>query len=158
EFQRGAVRIAEVEPRAVDRAAAAILLKEYLDAFVAQTLLGGLVLVGVDHEGVVHAVRHFGRSLLNGRRPLDEQDADAAGIQEGDALVWLHEKQFAANYFGVELDALVDVAHRNTEVCDTLDINHRRPHASESSSGLGTGSFMATSFRRPRTSSSLNEK
>jgi hypothetical protein len=36
---------------------------------------------------MMDAVGHLGRTFLNWRRPLDQQHADAARIQEGDLLI-----------------------------------------------------------------------
>ena len=63
-------------------------------------------------------------TFLNRRRPLDQQHADAAGIQEGDFLVRQLREELAADNLGVELCAFVDIADRNTEVSDALEFNH----------------------------------
>ena len=66
ELQGGAVGIAEIRPRPVDRAAAPIFLEEHVDALRAQAIHRSLIFRRVDHEGVVHAVRHIQRAFDDG--------------------------------------------------------------------------------------------
>jgi hypothetical protein len=58
------------------------------------------------------------------RGALDQQKADAAGIEEGDNLVGALRQEFAAHDLGVELGAAVDIADRNTEMSDAFDVRH----------------------------------
>jgi len=73
---------------------------------------------------VVHAIRHIQRPFDDGRGALDQQHADAAGIQEGDDLVGALRQKFAADDFGIEFHAALDVAYRNAEMRDALDVRH----------------------------------
>src|SRR5688500_9370179 len=63
ELQSRAVGIAEVRPRPVDGAAAAVLLEKNLDPFGAQAIDRSLVVSCVDHESVMHPVRHLKRTF-----------------------------------------------------------------------------------------------
>ena len=47
-----------------------------------------------------------------------------AGIKEGDALVGPLRQEFAADDFGIEFRAPVDVADRDAEMRDALDFRH----------------------------------
>src|SRR5262249_38215414 len=89
ELQRRAGRVAEVGARPVDDAAAAILLEEDLDSLGAQSIHRGLILVGIEDECVVDAIRHLGWALLDRRRSLDQQQAYAAGVEKGDLPIRL---------------------------------------------------------------------
>src|SRR5262252_2230357 len=89
EFQRRAVGVAEVGARAVDDAATAILLEEDFDTARAQAVHGGSIFVRVEDEGMVDAVRHLERTLVDRSRPLDEQQAHAAGVEKRDLPAWL---------------------------------------------------------------------
>jgi hypothetical protein len=73
---------------------------------------------------VVHAVRHVERTLDDWSRALDQQQAHPAGIEEGDDLVGPLGQEFAADNLGIELHAAIDVAHRNAEMRDALDLRH----------------------------------
>ena len=88
----------------------------------AQRVNRGLVFRRIDHEGVVHAVRHLERPFDDWGGTLDQQHADAAGIEEGDALVRPLAQELAADDLGIEFDAAVDVADRNAEMRDALDV------------------------------------
>src|SRR5215467_13290990 len=70
------------------------------------------------------AVRHFGRALLDRSRPLDQQQAHAAGVEKGDFLVGLRTEGLAADNLGIELNALFGVADGNAEMGDTFDFGH----------------------------------
>ena len=46
----------------------------------------------------------------------------SAGVEKSDALIRQRGQEFAADDLGIESRALVDVAYRNAEMRDTLDL------------------------------------
>src|SRR5215203_4096810 len=124
ELQSRAIRIAEVGARPIDRAAAPVLLEEHVDALRAQAVHRRLIFRRVDHESVVHAVRHIERAFNDRRRALDQQHAHPAGIEEGDGLVGPLRQKFTADDFGIEFRAPVDVANRDAEMRDAFNVRH----------------------------------
>jgi hypothetical protein len=73
---------------------------------------------------MMHAIRHIEGLFIDGCRTLDQQQADAASIEKGDALIRQCGQEFAADDLGIKSCAPVDVAHRNAEMRDTLDLGH----------------------------------
>src|SRR5262245_19933112 len=137
DLQRRSVRVPEIEARTVDRPALAVLLEEDVHALAKQRGFRGLVCVRVDHEGVMDAIRHLGLAFLNRRWPLDQQQAHAAGIEEGDLLVRQLREELATDNFGVELCALVDIADRNAEVSNPFEFDHALLHRGRSATLIG---------------------
>src|ERR1700731_3637015 len=77
-LQSGAVWVAEIGARPIDRAAASVFLEKDLDTLRAQPVQRRWVFGSVDHERMMHAIRHFERFFVDGRRALDQQHADTA--------------------------------------------------------------------------------
>ncbi len=125
ELQRRPVRVAEVCAGSIDRAAPAIFFEEDVNALFAQRCQRRLVFALLDHERVVHAIGHFERPLVDGRRPLDQQYTDAASVEKCDALIGQRRQKLAADNLRIELYALVDVAYRDAEVGYACYFRHR---------------------------------
>jgi len=102
DFQRRSIGIPEIETRTIDRPVAPIFLEKDVDTLASQRVLRRLVLARVDHERVMDAVRHLRRTFLNGRRPLDQEQTDAACIQESDFLVRQLREELATDNLGVK--------------------------------------------------------
>src|SRR5579862_6976421 len=121
------VRIAKVGARSVDRAAAAVFLEKHVHALRAQAVYRRLVFGRIDHESVVHPVRHIERTVDDRSGALDQQHAHAAGIEEGDAFIGPLRQKLATDDIGVKLHTAFDIAHRNTKMGDPFDFRHEPP-------------------------------
>src|SRR5579864_9686542 len=56
---------------------------------------------------------------------LHQNDADAAGVEKRHLAVWQRGEVLHAHNFGVEALAAFHIAHRNGEVRNALDVDHR---------------------------------
>src|SRR5262245_17151828 len=73
---------------------------------------------------MMHAIRHLKRALDDRSRALDQQHADAASVEERDALVGGLTQEFATDDLGVELRTAIDIADGNAEMRDAPDFRH----------------------------------
>jgi len=124
EFQHGAIWIAEIDARAVHHAALPVFLADDLDMVPPQALDGGVKSVGCDGEGMMHA---FG--LLHDRIDrmglLDENEANAASVNEGEMALGGRGEMLASDDLGVEGQAFASDSVALATVIDAVKIRYK---------------------------------
>ena len=121
ELQHRAIGIAEIDARAIHHAALPVFFADDLDMMPPQAFDGGVKFVGRDGEGVMHA---FGllQDRIDRMGLFYEDQADASRVNEREVALGGRGEMLASDHLGVEGQALVDVAHRNAEMRDSLDV------------------------------------
>src|SRR5690348_16569455 len=122
-FEDGAVRVAEIGARSIDNTALPVFLEEDLDAVRTEVVERRLVVVGLEHEGVMDAVviveDGIDRAFL-----LHQDEAVAARVDEGHLAIRRRHHMFAADDIAIELLAALQVADRDAEMRHALDRHH----------------------------------